>query len=126
MNIFQLRKSKVKKKSMYYQLTQRMTKLHPHLTKSLSRVSHLSRLCMKIWMIPKDHYHLRKSKLEKNILKRKKRLGKDNMSSQDMISPVFGKRLVPANTHFTSLRKLRKHKFTSDKINHEICKHILN
>lgn len=78
------------------------------------------------WMIPKDHYHLRKSKLEKNILKRKKRLGKDNMSSQDMISPVFGKRLVPANTHFTSLRKLRKHKFTSDKINDEICKHILN
>jgi len=39
---------------------------------------------------------------EKNPQTKKKRLGKDNMSSQDMISPVFGKRLVPANTNFTS------------------------
>jgi len=44
----------------------------------------------------------------------------------DNISPVFGKRLLLSNTEYNFLRKLQKHKFTSDKINDEICKHILN
>jgi hypothetical protein len=57
---------------------------------------------------------------------KKMKRGKSNKSSQDLISPVLGKRCTTVNLVYTSLRKVRKHKFTSVQINNEIFQHILN
>jgi hypothetical protein len=52
--------------------------------------------------------------------------GQSNKSFQDLNSPVLGKRCTRVNQVYTSLRKVRKHKFTSVQINNEIFQHILN